>query len=322
MRFRIAGPAAVLLVMLAGLAGPAAAESTLEKVGRTGLFVVGTRTGSPPFAFVGKDNQWGGFSVDLARLVHAAVEKKVAKPVRFALKESTPATRIALLEAGSDLGGEAVGDTDADLHRLRRREFVAARQNVDRAAGVNGFVAVATRGRLGGLLRRDQAAFDHQLADLVALFGRGRPLAEVDTDLGHDGAHRMTITPGLQCKVETFGFHPEADYQIIYDAAVSPGGRVGVLRDGMWLGQWTNHMPGAHNALNSAAAGILAAYLGADWEHIAPALATFRGVDRRMQKLGAKSVSGGSVTVYQVCQDHDQRAPLAILRQVLEGARV
>jgi ABC-type amino acid transport substrate-binding protein len=100
MQFRSAGPAAVLLVMLAGLAGPAAAESTLEKVGRTGVFVVGTRTGSPPFAFVGKDNQWGGFSVDLARLVHAAVEKKVARPVRFALKESTPATRIALLETG------------------------------------------------------------------------------------------------------------------------------------------------------------------------------------------------------------------------------
>ncbi len=113
--------------------------------------------------------------------------------------------------------------------------------------------------------------------------------------IGHDGAHRMKITPGLTCRIETFGFHPEADYQVVYDAAVQ---RVGVLQDGIWLGQWTVQMPGAHNALNSSAAAILAHYLGADWDQIAPALASFRGVDRRMQKLGTRSVNGGEVTVY------------------------
>lgn len=116
--------------------------------------------------------------------------------------------------------------------------------------------------------------------------------------ISHDGAHRMKITPGLKCKVETFGFHPEADYQIVYDAAVRPGGRVGVLQDGIWLGQWTIQMPGAHNALNSAAAAILAHYIGADWEQIAPALASFRGVDRRMQRLGTRRINGGEVNVY------------------------
>jgi ABC-type amino acid transport substrate-binding protein len=89
-----------VLVLLAG-AGPALAQSTLEKIGRTGTFVVGTRTGSPPFGFIDKDNQWGGFSVDLARLVHAALEKKVGKSVKFELKESTPATRIPLLSSGA-----------------------------------------------------------------------------------------------------------------------------------------------------------------------------------------------------------------------------
>jgi len=90
--------AAVLagLVLLAG-AGPAGAETTLEKIARTGTFVVGTRTGSPPFGFIDKQKQWVGFSVDLAKLVHARVETKVGKPVRLQLKESTPATRITLL---------------------------------------------------------------------------------------------------------------------------------------------------------------------------------------------------------------------------------
>ena len=101
--------------------------------------------------------------------------------------------------------------------------------------------------------------------------------------IAHDGAHRSIVTPGLQCKVETFGFHPEADYQIIFDPPVR---RVGILRDGMWTVQWTNPMPGSHNALNAAAAAILAVNLGADWEEITPALEQFEGLDRRLQKLG------------------------------------
>ena len=92
--------AGVLALFVLGPA-PAWAETTLEKVGRTGVFVVGARTGSPPFGFVDKENRWGGFSVDLARLVHASVQKKLGKPIKLELKESTPATRIALLTGGA-----------------------------------------------------------------------------------------------------------------------------------------------------------------------------------------------------------------------------
>ena len=113
--------------------------------------------------------------------------------------------------------------------------------------------------------------------------------------IAHDGAHRGTITPGLACAVETFGFHPEADYQVVYDAAVQ---RVGVMQDGVWLAQWTTRMPGAHNALNSSAAAIIASWIGADWDMIAAALDSFAGLDRRMQRLGVRTVDGGTVTVY------------------------
>ena len=90
----------ILSVLLVG-ATPVLAETTLEKIGRTGTFVVGTRTGSPPFGFIDKQNNWGGFSVDLAKLVHASIEKKLGKTVKFELKESTPATRIPLLASGA-----------------------------------------------------------------------------------------------------------------------------------------------------------------------------------------------------------------------------
>jgi len=89
-----------LAILLAGVA-PAWAETTLEKIARTGTFVVGTRTGSPPFGFIDKNNNWGGFSVDLAKLVQTNLEKKLGKPVKFELKESTPATRIPLLASGA-----------------------------------------------------------------------------------------------------------------------------------------------------------------------------------------------------------------------------
>jgi ABC-type amino acid transport substrate-binding protein len=98
---RAATAAALALVFLLSSAGSAAAETTLEKIGRTGSLVVGTRRGSPPFGFIDRNNQWGGFSVDLARLVHANVEKKLGKPVKFELRESTPATRIPLLISGA-----------------------------------------------------------------------------------------------------------------------------------------------------------------------------------------------------------------------------
>lgn len=97
---RIAAAGLTLAVLLAG-AAPAFAETTLEKIARTGTLVVGTRTSSPPFGFIDKQNSWVGFSVDLAKLVHASVEKKLGKPIKFELKESTPATRIPLLTSGA-----------------------------------------------------------------------------------------------------------------------------------------------------------------------------------------------------------------------------
>lgn len=130
-----------------------------------------------------------------------------------------------------------------------------------------------------------------------AEFARLLPPAEAGGRLliAHDGAHRREITAGLSARVETFGYSPAADFQVVTDAAVR---RVGLLQEGVWLTQWTNAMPGEHNALNAAAAAILAAGAGADWEAIGHALSSFAGVERRMERLGTRAVPGGAVTVY------------------------
>ncbi|MHC5027981.1 MAG: UDP-N-acetylmuramate--L-alanine ligase [Planctomycetota bacterium] len=113
--------------------------------------------------------------------------------------------------------------------------------------------------------------------------------------IAHEGAHRRAVTAGLACSVRTFGFNPAADFQVFADPAAR---RVGILQGGVWLTQWTNSMVGEHNALNAAAAAVLANQLGADWEAIAAALQGFRGLDRRMQRLGSAPARDGAVTVY------------------------
>jgi ABC-type amino acid transport substrate-binding protein len=94
---------------------PAAAQQkmTLDKISETGTLTIGTRTGSPPFAYVNPRNEWVGFSIDLVEeLIKPAVEKKIGKPVKVEKKESTPPTRIPLLSSGAvDLIAGTMTDT-------------------------------------------------------------------------------------------------------------------------------------------------------------------------------------------------------------------
>lgn len=91
------------------------AETTLEKVARTGTFTIGTRTGSPPFAYVNKNNEWVGFSIDLVeKAILPVLAKKVAKQIKLEKKESTPQTRIPLLTSNAvDLIAETMTDTQS-----------------------------------------------------------------------------------------------------------------------------------------------------------------------------------------------------------------
>src|ERR671924_1528629 len=98
----------------------AKAETTLEKIKRTGTLVIGTRTGSPPFAYINKNNEWVGFSIDLVdQLVKPSVEKAIGRSIKIEKKESTPPTRIPLLTSNAvDLIAGTMTDTP------QRRESV------------------------------------------------------------------------------------------------------------------------------------------------------------------------------------------------------
>lgn len=111
----------VLLAVVATVASPVLAqEGTLDKIKRTGVLTIGTRTGSPPFAYVNKNNEWVGFTIDLVdQLIVPALAKEVGKPVKLEKKESTPPTRIPLLTSNAvDLIAGTMTDTP------QRRESV------------------------------------------------------------------------------------------------------------------------------------------------------------------------------------------------------
>jgi ABC-type amino acid transport substrate-binding protein len=100
--------------------GSAQAQSTLEKIDKSGTLIIGTRSGSPPFAYVNKNNEWVGFAVDLVeRAILPVLNKKLNKPVKLEKKESAPQTRIPLLTSNAvDLIAETMTDTQS------RRETV------------------------------------------------------------------------------------------------------------------------------------------------------------------------------------------------------
>ena len=107
--------ALLAIAAVAFCAGATPAETTLEKIEKTGAMTIGTRTGSPPFGYVNKNNEWVGFSIDLVeQAILPLIAKKVGKQVKLEKKESTPQTRIPLLTSNAvDLIAETMTDTRA-----------------------------------------------------------------------------------------------------------------------------------------------------------------------------------------------------------------
>jgi UDP-N-acetylmuramate: L-alanyl-gamma-D-glutamyl-meso-diaminopimelate ligase len=106
------------------------------------------------------------------------------------------------------------------------------------------------------------------------------------------------------------------------DAGPAPSGwRFRLLRHGGDAGEFVVRLPGEHNVRNALAAVATAVRLGVDLEAARAALATFRGVKRRLEVRGV--VAG--VTVYDDFAHHPTavRETLAALRRVAgEGGRL
>lgn len=122
--------------------------------------------------------------------------------------------------------------------------------------------------------------------------------------IAHDGAHRREVASGLACDVASFGWDPSADFVVALvdsdpSAARASTTDARVLHEGAEIFRFACPMPGLHNVLNAAAAGIIAHWLGADPDAIGRAIGSFQGLDRRSQRLGERRLpNGGRVVIY------------------------
>jgi len=120
------------------------------------------------------------------------------------------------------------------------------------------------------------------------------------------------ILPKAPCRVETFGIGVDADWRA-EDVRPAPDGvRFRVLRRGRDGGELALSLPGEHNVRNALAALAVAAAAGVEPDAARAALASFKGVKRRLEVRGRV----GGVTVYDDFAHHPTavRATLRALR--------
>ncbi|MGH7782579.1 MAG: transporter substrate-binding domain-containing protein [Candidatus Binatia bacterium] len=142
--------AALVCAFFFAASGPSRSQTTLEKIDKAGTLVIGTRTGSPPFAFVNKNNEWVGFSIELVeRAVLPMLSKKLNKSIKLEKKESTPQTRIPLLTSNAvDLIAETMTDTQSrrDSVEFSLTYFVTGAQFlVKKGSPIKGIQTIAGR---------------------------------------------------------------------------------------------------------------------------------------------------------------------------------
>src|SRR5580693_4435917 len=127
------------------------------------------------------------------------------------------------------------------------------------------------------------------------------------------------MLPQIQRRTVTYGTRRGSDFHIkLDDCVLSPGeyrpiSRFQVAFQQKPLGEFRLHVPGVHNVLNAAAAIAVGIGLDISVEQIRPALANFRGVDRRFQLRGA--AAGVSVIDDYGHHPTEVRATLAAARQ-------
>jgi UDP-N-acetylmuramate--alanine ligase len=133
----------------------------------------------------------------------------------------------------------------------------------------------------------------------------------------NDDERLRGLLPRITRRVVTYGTREGSDFQIVGAATTQddekPVSQFAVHYRGKPLGNFSLHVPGAHNVLNATAAVAVGIGLDIRPEDICAALEKFRGVDRRFQLKGR--VNGISVVDDYGHHPTEIRATLAAARQ-------
>jgi ABC-type amino acid transport substrate-binding protein len=93
-----AGAGAALAARPAAAQPAGCVEDTLDRIKRTGAFNLGARQSTPPYGYMDAQNNWVGFATEIARAIHAAVEKELKAKIQLNYVPVTSQTRIPLLQ--------------------------------------------------------------------------------------------------------------------------------------------------------------------------------------------------------------------------------
>jgi UDP-N-acetylmuramate--alanine ligase len=102
----------------------------------------------------------------------------------------------------------------------------------------------------------------------------------------HDCPSTRRATAGLQCRLETFGFACDADWSAAHLKSHLGRYHFAVLHHNEQVCEVQLEVPGRHNVLNALAAVALALHHGVEPERASHGLASFRGLERRLEASG------------------------------------
>lgn len=157
--------ASCALLPVVFLCASAYAETTLDRVVRTGVVSIGYRDSSPPFSYLDQDRRPVGYSIDLCLKIVDAVRQATTRPVEVRYVPVTSATRMeAVLKGEIDL---ECGTTTSTGERRQKVAFTVptyiatTRLLVKTGSGINsindlaGKTVVTTRGTTAEKLFRE-----------------------------------------------------------------------------------------------------------------------------------------------------------------------
>jgi len=134
-----------------------------------------------------------------------------------------------------------------------------------------------------------------------------------------DGARELTRQVAGTVRTVTYGEAEDADVRVLSIVAQGLKSQVTVVLDGREL-TFTVSVPGRHYALNAVAALAAGAALGVPAAELAPALAAYTGVKRRLQLKG--EVAGVQVIDSYAHHPTEMTADLEAMRAAAGDARI
>jgi len=227
---------------------------------------------------------------------------------------TTEALHAASRQPTGVVGGR-VGGWGGNLRFGSDQLFVVEADEYDRSfLALTPTVAVVTN------VEADHLDIYDDLADIHRTFEQFVSPARTIVLCGDDAGASRLRTPST-AEVIRYGIHSPDARLLAVDVRTEGGGSLfEVEYDDEMLGEIELFVPGLHNVLNALAAIASGLALGVTVEAMRPGLASFRGVERRFQRLGV--ANGVEVVDDYAHHPTEIRATLAAARTAFPARRI